>query len=198
MDYNIIPDEYLCPISFEIMNDPIICEDGHTYEKSSIVNLPNDLSPFTRQPINKNNLIPNRVLKELIDKFKSNQYSEIQLKINNDIKLKEQYILNEKLEEQLKLNDVKRLEEQYILNDQLKEQYNISQELENQLKLNNKKNEEQYITSQDLKNKLELNNKIIEILQKELEIKECKILKYNKHRYYGESLLAIPEPVDEI
>ena len=25
--------DYICPITFEIMNDPVIADDGHTYER---------------------------------------------------------------------------------------------------------------------------------------------------------------------
>jgi hypothetical protein len=49
-----------------------------------------------------------------------------------------------------------------------------------------------------LENKLELNNKIIEKLKIELKTKECKILKYTTQQYYGQYLLTILEPVDEI
>lgn len=69
MSDNDIPQQFLCPITLEIMFDPVICEDGHTYERQAILNLKNNLSPITRQPINKINLIPNRALKELIHTY---------------------------------------------------------------------------------------------------------------------------------
>jgi hypothetical protein len=31
-----IPDDYLCPITQEIMLDPVITEDGETYERKAI------------------------------------------------------------------------------------------------------------------------------------------------------------------
>ena len=65
-----IPEEFMCPVSMEIMDDPVICEDGYTYERISIVNLRNSLSPLTREPINKQNLIPNRNLANTIERFK--------------------------------------------------------------------------------------------------------------------------------
>ena len=64
-----IPQEYLCPITLELMQDPVICDDGYTYERVSIMNLRDNLSPMTRQPINKKNLIINRALKDLINIF---------------------------------------------------------------------------------------------------------------------------------
>ena len=30
------PDEYLCPITQELMRDPVIASDGHTYERGAI------------------------------------------------------------------------------------------------------------------------------------------------------------------
>ena len=61
MDSSIF-DEFFCPISLEIMDDPVICEDGYTYERSFIMSIHNSLSPMTRQPIDKSKLIPNRAL----------------------------------------------------------------------------------------------------------------------------------------
>lgn len=65
-----IPHEYLCPISHDIMNDPVICNDGYTYERNMILNILNSISPITRELINKNNLIPNQNLKDTIERYK--------------------------------------------------------------------------------------------------------------------------------
>jgi len=51
------------------MKDPIICEDGYTYERNAILQLRDSLSPMTRQPIDKTRLIPNRAIKDSINKF---------------------------------------------------------------------------------------------------------------------------------
>ncbi len=86
MSDNEIPDEYLCPISLDLMSDPVICEDGHTYDRLSIMAVKNNLSPITRQLINKNNLIPNRLLKQMIDEFKeNNNENKIKSNVNNII-----------------------------------------------------------------------------------------------------------------
>ena len=65
-----IPAEYLCPINLEIMNDPVICNDGYTYERSAILCISNCISPITRQKIDLHNLIPNRNLKNSIERYK--------------------------------------------------------------------------------------------------------------------------------
>jgi len=64
-----IPNEFKCPVTLKIMANPIICNDGYTYDSSSIMNLMDNLSPLTRQPIDKNNLIPNIKLKKEIDNY---------------------------------------------------------------------------------------------------------------------------------
>ncbi len=64
-----IPEDFLCPITREIMEEPVVCEDGYTYDKAAIISISNSLSPITCKPINKNKLIPNRMLKQLIEKF---------------------------------------------------------------------------------------------------------------------------------
>jgi hypothetical protein len=72
-----IPDEFLCPISLEIMDDPIICDDGYTYECKSIIALKHLISPFTRKPIDPSKIYPNRAIKESIVKFKKNDDKEL-------------------------------------------------------------------------------------------------------------------------
>jgi hypothetical protein len=64
-----IPEEYLCPISWGIMTNPVILSDGHTYDKSSIRYIKNSLSPITKLPVNIKKPIPNRLIKGFIDKF---------------------------------------------------------------------------------------------------------------------------------
>ncbi len=63
------PKYFLCPISFEIMKDPVICEDGNTYDRDSIISLGMPISPLTLKPINPNKLIPNIAIKQLIKKY---------------------------------------------------------------------------------------------------------------------------------
>ncbi len=64
-----ITEEYLCPISWNLMTDPVILSDGHTYDKSSIKYIKKSLSPITKLPIQTKNPIPNRLIKGFIDKF---------------------------------------------------------------------------------------------------------------------------------
>jgi hypothetical protein len=72
-----IPNEFICPITLEIMEEPVICSDGWTYEKRAILAIRDSISPITRQSIDKNNIIPNRNIKEAIERFKTCRISTI-------------------------------------------------------------------------------------------------------------------------
>jgi hypothetical protein len=64
------PEEFICPISYELMSNPVILEDGYTYDESSINKAlkMRQISPMTGLPIS-NKVIPNRTLKNIIDKY---------------------------------------------------------------------------------------------------------------------------------
>eukprot|EP01083_Nonionella_stella_P113970 336489_1 len=67
------PKEYQDPITFELMADPVICvKSGYTYDRKSIVNQirTNGADPFTRQKITVSDIVPNRLIKDCIDKWK--------------------------------------------------------------------------------------------------------------------------------
>eukprot|EP00210_Caulerpa_lentillifera_P006929 g6625.t1 len=58
-----------CPITFDVMRDPVIATDGHTYERKAIERWLRQKkeSPITRQPISSSVLIPNLAIKNLVD-----------------------------------------------------------------------------------------------------------------------------------
>uniref|UniRef100_A0A673HIB7 WD repeat, SAM and U-box domain-containing protein 1 n=1 Tax=Sinocyclocheilus rhinocerous TaxID=307959 RepID=A0A673HIB7_9TELE len=63
------PDEYLCPITREIMKDPVIAADGYSYEREAIeswINTKSRTSPMTNLPLQTTLLTPNRTLKMAI------------------------------------------------------------------------------------------------------------------------------------
>ena len=66
---NSIPTECICPISQELMDDPVVCSDGHTYSRSSIQEWfrQSNTSPLTGQALNSMHLVPNHVLRSLIE-----------------------------------------------------------------------------------------------------------------------------------
>lgn len=65
------PEEYLCPITLTLMKDPVIGPDGHSYERSAIVQWlrTNPHSPLTRQPMTANSLQSNYSLKSAIERY---------------------------------------------------------------------------------------------------------------------------------
>ena len=69
------PDEYLCPITHELMRDPVIASDGYSYERSAIAawlgSGGDPVSPMTNDPLLSPTLTPNRSLKLLIERFLS-------------------------------------------------------------------------------------------------------------------------------
>lgn len=66
-----IPNEFICPITSEIMSDPVMLTDGQVYEKKAIQKwLTNhNTSPLTKIIVDKNILIPCFPLRILIQKF---------------------------------------------------------------------------------------------------------------------------------
>lgn len=68
-----LPDDFKCPISLEIMSDPVILSSGHTFDRSSIQrwldsghrNCPITKLPLSDSPV----LIPNHALRSLISNY---------------------------------------------------------------------------------------------------------------------------------
>ena len=81
-----IPHEFICPITTEIMKDPVILTDGHVYEKSAIKKWlqNNNTSPLTKINVDKDILIPCFVLRKQIQEYleKSNK-NVVQQQSNN-------------------------------------------------------------------------------------------------------------------
>ncbi|PON98188.1 Beta-catenin [Trema orientale] len=68
----VIPDDYLCPISLELMRDPVIVATGQTYERSYIqrwIDCGNKTCPKTQQKLENLTLTPNYVLRSLINQW---------------------------------------------------------------------------------------------------------------------------------
>lgn len=63
-------DPFVCPITQEIMKDPVIDHEGNSYERVAIEKWleKNSTSPVTRNPLTRAQLVPNRALKDLIAK----------------------------------------------------------------------------------------------------------------------------------
>ena len=66
-----VPDEYICPITAEIMTDPVTTLDGFTYERAAITEWlrTKDTSPKTGATLESKVLIPNYNLRSMIRSF---------------------------------------------------------------------------------------------------------------------------------
>ncbi|KAI7730466.1 hypothetical protein M8C21_000936 [Ambrosia artemisiifolia] len=79
-----VPPYFICPLTLQLMFDPVIVSTGQTYERESIQSwLNNGLlrCPVTRQTISHKNLIPNYTVKALI----SNWCDENNIKVDRTV-----------------------------------------------------------------------------------------------------------------
>ncbi|KAK7867866.1 hypothetical protein R5R35_008616 [Gryllus longicercus] len=63
------PPEFLCPITHEVMRDPVICSDGFTYERAALSEWllgRRFSSPMTNVPLSSSRLLPNVALRRRI------------------------------------------------------------------------------------------------------------------------------------
>ena len=66
-----MPDEYLCPITTEIMTDPVTTLDGFTYERAAITEWlrTKNTSPKTGATLESKMLIPNHLVRSILLAF---------------------------------------------------------------------------------------------------------------------------------
>ena len=66
------PDDFVCPITQELMVDPHVCADGHSYEHHAISAWleRHDTSPQTNLPLAHKHLVPNITLRNAIGAFR--------------------------------------------------------------------------------------------------------------------------------
>lgn len=64
---------FRCPITHQLMEDPVKCADGHTYERAAITKWleRHHTSPMTREPMTTEQLFIDRTMKSQIDTFKA-------------------------------------------------------------------------------------------------------------------------------
>ncbi|XP_009079232.1 PREDICTED: WD repeat, SAM and U-box domain-containing protein 1, partial [Acanthisitta chloris] len=71
-----VPDEFLCPITRELMKDPVIAADGYSYEREAMekwISSQRRSSPMTNLPLHSLMLTPNRMLKMAIERWLQSQ-----------------------------------------------------------------------------------------------------------------------------
>jgi U-box domain len=64
-----IPEEFLCPITHDLMHRPLMCRSGLSFDRTAIltwISEHNNTCPMTRQPLKPSDLVPNRALEARI------------------------------------------------------------------------------------------------------------------------------------
>jgi len=86
IEESLIPDDYLCPITLELMRIPVTLSDGHTYEKKAIKKWlqKHDTSPLTGLLLLNKKLVHDIELKKKIESFVSSvQVNKVQAGIKS-------------------------------------------------------------------------------------------------------------------
>jgi uncharacterized protein YegL len=67
-----VPEDFICPVSQCLMQDPYVDTDGNSYEKMCILDWLSikGISPITRNPMTVDSVFPNRALKSMIERWK--------------------------------------------------------------------------------------------------------------------------------
>ena len=86
------PVGFLCPIGHDVMVDPVLCADKHTYERELIAKwlLRSNNSPLTREPLANKELHSNVALRQAIQDWQTTKFLRIlqkQLHYRNTIRL---------------------------------------------------------------------------------------------------------------
>lgn len=70
-----VPSYLVCSISCQVFRDPVVCMDGHTYERECIERWlqEHDSSPMTNLPLPSKVVVPNRALRQEIDQLARQQ-----------------------------------------------------------------------------------------------------------------------------
>ncbi|CAF0877587.1 unnamed protein product [Didymodactylos carnosus] len=82
-------DPLVCPITLQLFQDPVVAEDGHTYERKAICEWIKEhaTSPITHQTLTVQALRPNHTVKKLIEGFEINsRQKHYQFKLGEDVK----------------------------------------------------------------------------------------------------------------
>jgi hypothetical protein len=75
-----IPDEFICPLTLELMRDPVMTKYGNSYERSAIlkwVACGNARCPLTRRPLHLNDIVTNHQLRSKIRQFEKDNNLDI-------------------------------------------------------------------------------------------------------------------------
>ena len=82
-DYGDAPEFLVCPITQEVMEDPVITSDGHTFERSAIEAWlgKNNTNPMTGGEITSKALTPNFALRDACAAYKAKTNTKYQVNL---------------------------------------------------------------------------------------------------------------------
>jgi len=76
-----IPQEFICPLTLEVMDDPVMNRAGHSYEQSAIVEWlrqsKDGTCPLTRKAIKISDFVSNRFLQKKIQVWRQEQGEDL-------------------------------------------------------------------------------------------------------------------------
>ena len=111
-----IKESFRCPISSEVMTDPVSTESGHTYDRKSIERWlrSNNRDPMTNEVLTSKQLRPNHSLRSMIQDYKQN---------NDSLSAKETTLTEQEKREYIELKEKEK--------SQSTELYKLQTEIEN-------------------------------------------------------------------
>jgi hypothetical protein len=79
-----VPKGFICPLTMDIMYDPVLDQEGNTYERRAVMEWLQHKrnSPVSRQPLNDKMLIPNNALRETIHELMGTDWTDRQVREN--------------------------------------------------------------------------------------------------------------------
>lgn len=89
---NTSKDVLICPITLTLFRDPVLAQDGHTYERVAIESWikRTGTSPITNQPLESEHLYPNRAIQEVVKHFdKHLKKKDYQFTLGTDVMYRE-------------------------------------------------------------------------------------------------------------
>lgn len=87
MTKNDIPEHFVCPLTLEVMEDPLMNRVGRSYERTAIlqwITTKSPTCPLTRQPLNVKDLVPNNRLRKEILEWRSSQGDDVTADLSCD------------------------------------------------------------------------------------------------------------------
>jgi U-box domain len=75
-----VPDAFICPLTLEIMEDPVMNRAGHSFERAAIIEWmrkENPTCPLTRKPIRLSDFVANRRLQHMIVEWRTRHGEDV-------------------------------------------------------------------------------------------------------------------------